>query len=55
MRSYLYCYLNIVPVMESKKTRWVGHAAGTGKKKVQTRRERDHFEGLGVDISIILK
>jgi len=32
MRSYLYYHLNTVPMMESRKTRWMGHAARTEKK-----------------------
>jgi hypothetical protein len=37
---YLYFSLNIVPVMESRKTRWTGHATRTGKK-----RNRQDFSG----------
>ena len=57
---YLYSSLNIVPVMKSRKTRWAGHAARTVKNRCRQSfggilRERDNFEGLGVDMSVILK
>jgi len=54
----LYSSPNIVRVIKSRRMRWVGHVAHMGEERGVyrwgNRRERDHWEDLGVDGWIIL-
>ena len=56
----LYCSLNIVRVIKSRRIRWAGHVARMGEERgcIESwwgnRREGDHRGGLGVDGWIIL-
>jgi hypothetical protein len=55
----LYCYPNIIRLIESGRMRWVGFVARMGKIQVHTGfwwgnlGERDNFEDPGVDGRII--
>ena len=55
-----YCSPNIVRVIKSRRMRWAGHVARMGEERGcigswwGSRRERDHWGGLGVDGWIIL-
>jgi hypothetical protein len=57
----LYSSLNIVRVIKSRRMRWVGHVARTGRGVVFTGfwlrgpKVRDHWEELGVGERITLK
>ena len=58
----LYCSLNIIWVMKSKRMRWAGHVAHTGDRREVhigfwwgDLVERDHQEDSGIDGRIILK
>ena len=56
----LHCSPNIVRVIKSRRRRWAGHVARMGEERGcigswwGSRRERDHWGGLGVDGCIIL-
>jgi len=56
----LYSSPNIVRVIKSRRMRWAGHVARMSEKRGcigswwGNRRERDHWEDLGVDWLIIL-
>jgi len=51
----LYCSPNIIGVIKSRRTRWVGHVARMGLTKILTGfwwgelRERDHLQDLGIE------
>jgi hypothetical protein len=57
----LYCSLNIVRVIKSKRMRWAGYVARIGEESGcigywwGNRRDRAHWGGLGVDGWIILR
>jgi hypothetical protein len=57
----LYCSLNIIRVIASRRLRWVGHVAQMGKIRgaygvfVGKPEGRNHLEEPGVDGQIILK
>ena len=57
----LYCSLNIVPVIKSRKMRWARHVARLGRGKAYigfwwgNLRERDHLGDPGVVGRIILR
>jgi hypothetical protein len=66
MRSLLICTdlyssPNVIRVTKSRRTRWAGHVAHTGRGEVYAGfwwgnlRERDHLVGLGVDGRVIMK
>ena len=56
----LYTSLNIVGVTKSRRMSWAGHVERMGNERVclgfwwGNRRERDHWQDLGVDVWIIL-
>ena len=56
----MYSSPNIVRVIKSRRMRWAGHVASMGEERGRigswwgNRRERDHWEDLGVDGWIIL-
>jgi hypothetical protein len=57
----LYSSPNIVRVIKSRRMRWAGHVARTGRREVYTGfwwgnlRERDHLEDPGINGRIILR
>jgi len=62
MRSFRICTtLNIIWVIKSRRTRWVGHVAPVGRGEVNSEfwwrnlRERDQLVDPGVDGRIILR
>jgi hypothetical protein len=56
----LYCSLNIVRVIKSRRMRWAGHVARMGRGEVFTGfwlggpKGRDHWEDVGIDGRITL-
>ena len=57
----LYCSPNIVPVIKSRKTRWAGHVARMGERRVVCRvlvgkpQGKEHLEEPDVDGKVMLK